>query len=123
MFNKNTVLLQESAVAEQGLGVGLLATEVDIHVHGIVDAAGGEHILAEAIGYVLVEDVARLLECLKSVGLKHLGPHITIISGSVAATHGVVEISGAIAGRNLREKSALHECLTLEILYVEVVGH
>src|SRR5574344_2526642 len=123
MVSVSKVSFHKSAVAEQGLGVGLLATEVDIHVHGVVDAARSEHIGAETVGYVLVEDVASLLECLKSVGLKHLCPHITIISGSVAATHGVVEIGGAIAGRNLREKSALHECLTLEILYVEVVGH
>ena len=51
-----TVLLQEPAVAEQGLGVGLLATEVDIHVHGVVDAARSENIGAEAIGHVLVEE-------------------------------------------------------------------
>ena len=123
MVSVSKVSFHKSAVAEQGLGVGLAATEVDIHVHGVVDATGSEHVCAEAVGNVLVEYVASFLECLESVGLEHLCPHITVISGCVAATHGVIEVGGAIAGRNLREQSALHESLTLKVLNVEVVGH
>ena len=91
----------ESSVLEQCINLWFAAAEVAVHCHAVVNAAGGEHILAELVGNIGVEDVACLLECLECVGIEHLGPHVAVVAGAVAATHCVAEVCHAVAWQNL----------------------
>ena len=95
------VVSLESSVLEQCINLWLATTEVTVHCHTVVNATGGENIFAELVGNIGVEDVASLLECLECVGIEHLGPHVAVVAGAVAATHGVAEVCHAVAWQNL----------------------
>ena len=95
------VVSLETSVLQQCVNLWLAAAEVAVHCHAVVNAAGCENILAELLGNLLVEDVACLLECLECVGIEHLGPHVAVVAGAVAATHCVAEVCHAVAWQNL----------------------
>ena len=65
-------LLNESSVLQQRISARLFATEIDIHGHFAIDAAGGEDKVAEFGSHLGVEDVASLLERVEGVGIEHL---------------------------------------------------
>ena len=93
--------LLETSVSQQCINLWLAAAEVAVHCHAVINTAGGEDVLAELLGNLLVEDVACLLECIECIGIKHLGPHIAVVAGAVAATHCVAEVCHAVAWQNL----------------------
>ena len=93
--------LLETSVLQQCVNFWLAAAEVAVHCHAVVNATGGENIFAELVGNIGVEDVACLLECLECICIEHLGPHVAVVAGAVAAAHGVAEVCHAVAWQNL----------------------
>ena len=75
-------LFGESAQAEQGVGVGVVAAEALEEHHGVFCVAGLKYVLLEAGGSLLVE-YALLLEKFPCVSLKHLCPKISVIARSI----------------------------------------
>ena len=112
--------LFEATVAQKRVGARFTATEVFVHVHGVVDTAGGEHVFAELGGYFLVEDVARFLEGFKTIRIKHFRPYIAVITGRIAAAHCMTKVGRAVAGRYLRGQTTFAQGICLEIHNVEV---
>ena len=82
-------LFCQSSVFEQGINLGLSASEVAVHCHTIVDATGSEDVFAEAGCNFLIEDVACFLKCLETVGIENLCPQVAVVSGCISSTHGV----------------------------------
>ena len=91
----------ETSVLQQCVNLWLAAAEVAVHCHTVVNATRGEDVAAELAGNPLVEDVTCLLEGLECIGIEHLGPHVAVVAGAVAATHGVAEVGHAVAWQNL----------------------
>ena len=95
------VVSLETSVLQQCVNLWLAAAEVAVHCHTVVNATRGEDVATELLGNLLVEDVAGLLECVECIGIEYLGPHVAVVAGAVAATHGVAEVCHAVAWQNL----------------------
>ena len=64
------VVSLETSVLQQCVNLWLASAEIAVHCHTVINTAGGEDILAELLGNLLVEYVASLLECLESIGIE-----------------------------------------------------
>src|SRR5215472_8750961 len=74
----------EGALLQQCGYRGVAATEGVVELHRVAGVAGAVDGF-ETRGERGVEDIARLGEGGKAVGLQHLGPEIGVISGGIAA--------------------------------------
>ena len=91
----------QSASLEEARGIRLLhAREVGEHLHEVAGIASTEYLVAHILtrfglqGTTLGKDVG-------DVDSEDFGPQIAVIASGIAATPYVVEVAGAIAGRNL----------------------
>ena len=73
------VLLQRSGriqatLFEQPFDIGTFATEVDVHIHCVIDASRSQDILAELACHFGVEQVSALYVCAKGITIQHFRP-------------------------------------------------
>ena len=95
IFIKRNLL--EATQAQEGLGIGFLATELLVESHGIVGVAGFKDVATIIVGNVEIHG-AFLLEALPTVGLKHLRPQVGVVATSILLIiEDVLEIGTAIA--------------------------
>ena len=105
----------EASRFQQTGSIGLChACEVGEHLHEIASIAAAQHFLAEVATSGGVEGTA-FCKDIGNVDSKHFGPQITVVAGSIAAAPHMVEITGAVAGRNLVvEQAYLLQSFSLE---------
>src|SRR5271166_1996356 len=75
----------ESPLAHESPGLGRASAEFLVGRLRIAKVAGGIDIFEQPLRETRVENIARLLEGLKTVGVENLGPEIAVIGGRIAA--------------------------------------
>ena len=120
LFNimQNPCRSVQSPVPEQRFYFRLTAAEVKVHLFGIHDSHLLKHVLPERCGNGLIKQ-AILVECLKSVMVKHCCPGIYIITGIIAVNH-VQEIGAPVSWLNLGYQTYLLHGLLLELLRINL---
>ena len=104
----------EDAVADQeGIDCRILAAEALVKDGGVLCAAALEDVGAEGVGRRTVED-AVLFEFGESVGVKHLGPFVGVVSGGVSPGEDVAELGRMHRSFNIGEDAHLLDCGALE---------
>ena len=58
----------------------------------MLGASLAQYLVAETLGYLLIED-AVLLEHCEGIGIQHLCPFVAVIARSIAASHDVRELN------------------------------
>ena len=90
-------MLLKSTQAQEGLGIGFLATELLVECHGILGVASLKDVTTIVVGDVHIHRTF-LLETLPSVGFKHLSPEVSVVTASILLiVENVLEVSAAIA--------------------------
>ena len=75
---------KEAVADEEGANGGIGASEAAVEGHGVLGTATGEDVLLKALCGFGIED-ALVEELLEGIGLDHLGPLVTIITGGIAS--------------------------------------
>lgn len=91
---------------QQGGSIGLSHTsKIGEHLHEVACVSSAQDLLAEVTTGGRIKGTA-LGKYISDIDGKHLGPQITVVTGGIASTPNMVEITGAIAWRNLFVKQA-----------------
>src|SRR5690606_28358303 len=93
-------LLNHSAVTQQGVQLGLAASESTEGIGGWPRSTNRENLFQEAapcgrvqcIACPIIRDPRCFFKCSVSVGRKHLGPFVAVVTGAIAARKQMREI-------------------------------